>query len=82
MLSWIGGSALAMSVSPRIASQLSFNAALWVGAVVMVSGLILFIVYMVIDQRDEIQRGADDAGKLACLYEAGAEVHYEEFPVL
>jgi MFS family permease len=59
------GSALGMSLSPRIASRVSFNAALWVGAVVMVSGLILFMVYMIIDKRDERQRGASDAGKLA-----------------
>jgi nitrate/nitrite transporter NarK len=61
------GSALAMSLSPRIASQISFNAALWVGAVVMVSGLILFLVYMIIDKQDETQRGAGDAGKLAAV---------------
>ncbi len=59
------GSALGMSLSPRIASQISFNAALWVGAVVMLSGLILFLVYMIIDKRDETQRGDSDAGKLA-----------------
>jgi MFS family permease len=58
------GSALAMSLSPRIASQVNFNAALWVGAVVMISGLILFIIYMVIDKRDETRRGTSDAGKL------------------
>jgi MFS family permease len=63
------GSALAMSLSPRIASQIGFNAALWVGAVVMVSGLILFLVYMIIDKRDETQRGAGDASKLAAVEE-------------
>ena len=57
------GSALAMSISPRIASQFSFNSALWVGAVVMVSGLILFLVYMVIDKQDEIQQGINTSAK-------------------
>jgi MFS family permease len=52
------GSALGMSFSPRIAEQFDFNSALWVGAVVMVSGLMLFIIYMGIDRRDEKRRGA------------------------
>jgi len=59
------GSALAMSLSPRIAEQFSFNSALWVGAVISMAGLILFIIYMAIDKRDEIQRGVGDSGKLA-----------------
>jgi MFS family permease len=59
------GSALGMSLSPRIATSIGFNSALWVGAVVMISGLILFLVYMIMDRRDEKQRGADDAAKLA-----------------
>jgi MFS family permease len=59
------GSALGMSISPRIAGEHGFNTALWLGAVVMISGLILFLVYMLIDYRDEKQRGAVDAGKLA-----------------
>jgi MFS family permease len=59
------GSALGMSLSPRIASSMGFNSALWVGAVVMISGLILFMVYMIMDRRDEKQRGADDAARLA-----------------
>jgi MFS family permease len=72
------GSALAMSISPRIASQFSFNSALWVGAVVMVSGLILFLVYMVIDKRDEVQQGANNAGKLS----ADEEFHISDITVL
>jgi len=59
------GSALGMSLSPRIAGQLGFNSALWVGAVVMVSGLILFLVYLPIDRRDERRRGAGADSKLA-----------------
>jgi MFS family permease len=59
------GSALGMSISPRIAQSFSFNSALWVGAVVMISGLILFIVYMSIDRRDESSRGAGDEAELA-----------------
>lgn len=65
------GSALGMSLSPRIAEGAGFNSALWVGAVVMMSGLILFLVYMVMDRRDERRRGADHAGKL----EASEEFH-------
>jgi MFS family permease len=59
------GSALGMSVSPRIAERFSFHSALWVGAVVMISGLILFIVYMTVDRRDERSRGADTDAKQA-----------------
>jgi nitrate/nitrite transporter NarK len=59
------GSALGMSLSPRIAEQMGFNSALWVGALVMMSGLVLFIVYMSIDHRDEQARGASDDAKLA-----------------
>jgi MFS family permease len=51
------GSALGMSQSPRIAAAFGFNAALWLGAVVMMSGLILFIVYMAMDYRDERAAG-------------------------
>jgi predicted MFS family arabinose efflux permease len=54
-----------MSISPRIATDLGFNTALWVGAVVMLSSLILFLVYMMMDYRDEKQRGIDSSGKLA-----------------
>jgi MFS family permease len=59
------GSALGMSLSPRFASEYGFNMALWLGAVVMISGLILFLAYMMVDYRDEKRRGGDDAGKLA-----------------
>ena len=62
------GSALGMSISPRIAESFSFNSALWLGAVVMISGLILFMVYMTMDYRDARRRGAlgeDGASKLA-----------------
>jgi len=52
------GSALGMSLSPRIAESFSFNSALWVGAVVMISGLILFIVYMTLDRKDETERAS------------------------
>ena len=38
------GSALGMSMSPRIAARFGFHASLWLGAVVMVSGVILFVV--------------------------------------
>jgi MFS family permease len=72
------GSALAMSISPRIASQFSFNAALWVGAVVMVSGLILFLIYMVIDKQDEVRRGTDNAGTLS----VDEEFHISDILVL
>jgi MFS family permease len=51
------GSALGMSLSPRVAEQLGFNAALWLGALVMFSGLILFLIYMSMDYRDEKKRG-------------------------
>lgn len=68
------GSALGMSLSPRIAGDAGFNSALWVGAVVMMSGLILFLVYMVMDRRDERRRGADNAGKL----EASEEFHLRD----
>jgi MFS family permease len=53
------GSALGMSLSPRVAERLGFNAALWLGALVMLSGLILFLVYMSMDRRDEKRRGAE-----------------------
>jgi MFS family permease len=59
------GSALGMSMSPRIAGRFSFHTSLWLGAVVMISGLILFIAYMFMDLRDEQSRGAGDAAKLA-----------------
>jgi MFS family permease len=60
------GSALGMSFSPRIAERLGFNSALWLGALVMLSGLILFIVYMTVDRRDERRRGgAGDETRLA-----------------
>jgi predicted MFS family arabinose efflux permease len=54
-----------MSLSPRIAERIGFNSALWVGALVMISGLILFIVYMSIDRRDEQKRGAGADSKPA-----------------
>jgi MFS family permease len=51
------GSALGMSLSPRVAERLGFNSALWLGALVMFSGLILFLIYMSMDYRDEKRRG-------------------------
>lgn len=52
------GSALAMQFSPRIAASASgLSAALWLGAVIMVSGLGLFLVYMLVDRRDERRAG-------------------------
>ena len=73
------GSALGMSFSPRIAERFSFNSALWLGAVVMTSGLIMFIVYMSMDYRDEKRRGArgEDA-KLA----ADEEFHLRDIWML
>ena len=60
------GSALGMSMSPRVASAFSFNAALWLGAVVMLSGVILFLIFMSIDYREDKRTGeAGEAGKLA-----------------
>ena len=60
------GSALGMSFSPRIAQAAGFNSALWVGAVVMMSGLVMFVIYMAMDYRDERRRGgADEAARLA-----------------
>jgi len=59
------GSALGMSISPRIAEGHGFNSALWLGSVVMISGLILFLIYMLIDYRDEKIRGVVETGKLA-----------------
>ncbi len=59
------GSALGMSLSPRIAARFGFDASLWLGAVVMISGVILFIIYMFMDYKDEKRRGAEDAGLLA-----------------
>ncbi len=56
------GSALGMSFSPRIAERFDFNSALWVGAVVMLSGLIFFIIYMGMDSRDEKRRGVSAGG--------------------
>jgi nitrate/nitrite transporter NarK len=47
------GSALGMSVSPRIAASMGFNSALWLGAVVMMAGLVLFIVYVLMDLKTE-----------------------------
>jgi MFS family permease len=58
------GSALGMSMSPRLAERLGFDSALWAGAVVMISGLVLFIVYMGFDRRDEARRGARATGAL------------------
>jgi MFS family permease len=51
------GSALGMSASPRISAAFGFSSALWLGALVMTSGLFLFIVFMVIDRRHDT-RGA------------------------
>jgi MFS family permease len=60
------GSALGMSMSPRVAEAAGFNSALWVGALVMLSGLVLFLIYMVLDYNDEKRRGASpDAAALA-----------------
>jgi MFS family permease len=47
------GSALGMSVSPRVAAGHGFNSALWLGAVVMMAGLVLFIVYILMDLKTE-----------------------------
>ena len=69
------GSALGMSLSPRIAEQMGFNSALWLGAVVMFSGLILFLIYMLMDYRDEKRSGAaQEAAKLA----ADEEFHIKD----
>ena len=68
------GSALGMSMSPRIAERFGFHASLWLGAVVMISGLILFIIYMTMDFRDEKKRGTGDAAKLA----ADEEFHLKD----
>jgi len=54
------GSALGMSVSPRVAASYGFGAALWLGALVMASGLILFVIYLLIDRRTEHTRGTRD----------------------
>jgi predicted MFS family arabinose efflux permease len=59
------GSALGMSMSPRIAERFSFHTSLWLGAVVMISGLIFFVAYMLMDLRDERKRGGGDAARLA-----------------
>ena len=59
------GSALGMSISPRVAESYGFSTSLWLGAVIMMSGLILFLIYALVDYRDEKQRGAGDAAKLA-----------------
>jgi MFS family permease len=59
------GSALGMSLSPRVAERLSFHSALWLGAVVMLSGLILFLIYMSMDRRDEKRRGGGADAALA-----------------
>ena len=68
------GSALGMSMSPRIAARFGFHSSLWLGAVVMLSGLILFIIYMTMDYRDEKKRGTGGAGKLA----ADEEFHLKD----
>jgi len=69
------GSALGMSLSPRVAERLGFNWALWLGALVMFSGLILFLIYMSIDYRDEKRRGAPGKdSKLA----ADEEFHFRD----
>jgi MFS family permease len=59
------GSALGMSMSPRIAERFGFDSALWLGAVVMISGLILFIVYMLMDRHVGRKHGDEDAAGLA-----------------
>ncbi|MFH0945179.1 MAG: MFS transporter [Planctomycetota bacterium] len=60
------GTALGMQVSPRIAEQYDFQSALWVGALVMISGLVLFLVYSVMDYQEDKRRGAaSGAAKLA-----------------
>jgi MFS family permease len=73
------GSALGMSMSPRVAEALGFNAALWLGAVVMCSGLILFIIYMSMDYRDEKRRGARSE---SAAPEAGEEFRLRDLVVL
>jgi len=51
------GSGLGMQLSPRIAeSSYGWNAALWLAAVIMVSGLVLFLIYMLMDYRNEKRR--------------------------
>jgi MFS family permease len=55
------GSALGMSMSPRVAERFGFSTSLWLGAVVMMSGLALFIIYMAVDARDERKRGLEGA---------------------
>jgi MFS family permease len=69
------GSALGMSLSPRIAESMGFNSALWLGAVVMLSGLILFLVYMSMDARDEKRRGG---GKGAAALAPDEEFHLKD----
>jgi len=61
------GSALGMSVSPRVAASFGFNSALWLGAVVMIAGLVLFIIYMLMDLKSEraFVAGTDDTAKPA-----------------
>jgi predicted MFS family arabinose efflux permease len=54
-----------MSMSPRIAERFGFSTSLWLGAVIMMSGLILFLIYALIDARDEQRRGAVDAASLS-----------------
>lgn len=62
------GSALGMSVSPRIAeTSYGWNAALWVAALIMLSGFMLMMIYVWIDHRDDRARGRGkaSASKLA-----------------
>ena len=59
------GTALGMQVSPRIAEQYDFQSALWVGALVMIAGLVLFLVYTVFDHKEDKRRGVDSSAKLA-----------------
>jgi MFS family permease len=68
------GSALAMELSPKLAQAsatdtalTNWHNALWLGGVIMLSGLVFFICYMIVDFRDE-KRFAEsqaDAGRLA-----------------
>ncbi|MBI4882146.1 MAG: MFS transporter [Planctomycetes bacterium] len=73
------GSALGMSQSPRVAEAFGFTAALWLGAVVMGAGLILFLVYMVMDLRDERIRGA---ARGAAALAPGEEFHFSTLVAL
>ncbi len=73
------GSTLGMSQSPRVAEAFGFTAALWLGAVVMGAGLILFLIYMVMDWRDEKQR---DATRGATMLAPEEQFHFSTLGAL